>query len=199
MKRRSRNSRTGTACTTRLARRICFAVLVASVAAPADAQYTIDWFTVDGGGAMQTSGGPYTLAGTIGQADAGHMSGGSYALGGGFWMGGGTIAVDVEDSPEVLAGAAPLTFRVHPAAPNPLVHHSLVAFDLPVPRNVSARVYDVAGRLTRTLVEGPLPAGRHRHVWDGTNDSGGRVTAGVYFMVLEAGIDRGREKILVLR
>ena len=45
--------------------------------------YTIDWHTVDGGGAMNGTGGPYTLSGTIGQPDAGILGGG--ALDGGFW------------------------------------------------------------------------------------------------------------------
>ncbi len=50
------------------------------------AQYAIDWFTIDGGGGA-SSGGTYTLSGTIGQPDAGTLSGGSYTLEGGFWPG----------------------------------------------------------------------------------------------------------------
>ena len=46
--------------------------------------YSIDWFTIDGGGGTST-GGVYSVSGTIGQPDAGAMSGGSYALTGGFW------------------------------------------------------------------------------------------------------------------
>jgi hypothetical protein len=48
------------------------------------AQYAIDWYTLDGGGG-QSSGGAYTLQGTIGQPDAGISSGGNYTLHGGFW------------------------------------------------------------------------------------------------------------------
>jgi hypothetical protein len=48
------------------------------------AQLTIDWFTVGDPGAT-SDGGNYSLSGTIGQADAGEMSGGNYALTGGFW------------------------------------------------------------------------------------------------------------------
>src|SRR5438067_13869840 len=47
--------------------------------------YLIDWFSIDGGGGMNSAGGIYGLSGTIGQPDAGHMSGGSYTLDGGFW------------------------------------------------------------------------------------------------------------------
>ncbi len=60
-------------------------------AKPADA-YTIDWYTMDGGGTMNASGGTFTLSGTIGQADAGMMSSGAYTLGGGFW---GSMPADV--------------------------------------------------------------------------------------------------------
>jgi hypothetical protein len=46
--------------------------------------FTVDWFTVDGGGG-NSAGGVYSLSGTIGQPDAGAMSGGGFALTGGFW------------------------------------------------------------------------------------------------------------------
>jgi hypothetical protein len=52
----------------------------------AQAQYAIDWYTVDGGGGT-SSGGSFTLSGTIGQPDAGTLSGGTYMLQGGFWPG----------------------------------------------------------------------------------------------------------------
>src|SRR6266705_1270314 len=46
--------------------------------------YSIDWFTIDGGGGTST-GGVYSVSGTIGQPDAGKMSGGNFTLDGGFW------------------------------------------------------------------------------------------------------------------
>jgi len=50
-----------------------------------EASYDISWWTVDGGGTTLSSGGSYGLGGTIGQPDAGLMSGGDYTLLGGFW------------------------------------------------------------------------------------------------------------------
>ena len=47
--------------------------------------FTIDWYTIDGGGAMNVTGGNYLLSGTIGQPDAGHLTGGNDAVDGGFW------------------------------------------------------------------------------------------------------------------
>ncbi len=49
------------------------------------AAYDLSWQTVDGGGSQSTSS-PYTLTGAVGQPDAGAMSGGNYALHGGFWV-----------------------------------------------------------------------------------------------------------------
>ena len=58
--------------------------------------YEISWFTVDGGGGA-SSGGAYSVSGTIGQLDAGAMNGGSYSLVGGFW--GVVAAIQTEGSP----------------------------------------------------------------------------------------------------
>jgi hypothetical protein len=56
---------------------------------PAEASlgFDLSWHTIDGGGGTSTGGG-FTLSGTIGQPDAGAMSGGDFALVGGFWAGG---------------------------------------------------------------------------------------------------------------
>ncbi len=59
---------------------------VAPVSAQSGGTYDLTWNTIDGGGQMFSTGGAYSLGGTIGQADAGTMSGGSYTLSGGFWV-----------------------------------------------------------------------------------------------------------------
>jgi hypothetical protein len=51
--------------------------------------YDLLWWTVDGGGGTTSQGGNYALSGTMGQPDAGLMSGGSYTLRGGFWRNAG--------------------------------------------------------------------------------------------------------------
>jgi hypothetical protein len=56
-----------------------------SVSAKPNDTYTIDWYTIDGGGAMNLTGGAYSLSGTTGQFDAGSQSGGAYSLNAGFW------------------------------------------------------------------------------------------------------------------
>jgi len=58
-------------------------------------QYEISWYTIDGGGGRST-GGDFTLTGTIGQPDAAYSRGGNYELLGGFWPGGPLCFVDFE-------------------------------------------------------------------------------------------------------
>ena len=58
--------------------------------------FAIDWFTIDGGGGTST-GGVYIVNGTIGQPDAGVMTGGNYSLTGGFW--GVAVAIQEEGAP----------------------------------------------------------------------------------------------------
>ena len=55
--------------------------------------YDLSWWTVDGGGYTFSSGGDYSLGGTIGQPDAGLLTGPGYRLSGGFWIGGGRYQV----------------------------------------------------------------------------------------------------------
>lgn len=68
--------------------------------------YSIDWYTIDGGGGTST-GGVYSVSGTIGQPDAGGpMTNGQYSVTGGFWV-----------LPTVIqTGGAP-TLTIVPATP----------------------------------------------------------------------------------
>jgi len=75
-----------------------FCLLVFSaVANLATAQtYSIVKFTIAGGGALNSTGGVYAASGTIGQPDAGSMTGGPFSLGGGFW---GVTAIQTPGAP----------------------------------------------------------------------------------------------------
>ena len=62
---------------------LCLLPFALALAASAQS-YSIDWSTIDGGGGTST-GGVYSVSGTIGQPDASKMSGGNYSVDGGFW------------------------------------------------------------------------------------------------------------------
>ncbi len=65
---------------------ILFVLVATAACTAAYGQFEVPWFTVDGGGAMNSTGGSFAVSGTIGQPDAGTMSGGGYVLSGGFWV-----------------------------------------------------------------------------------------------------------------
>ncbi len=69
---------------TNLAAVVATALLLSAASSALSQNYSIDWSTIDGGGGT-SSGGSYSVSGTIGQPDAGAMSGGAYTLLGGFW------------------------------------------------------------------------------------------------------------------
>ena len=58
---------------------------LAALTAASAQSFDLSWYTVDGGGATFSTGGDFELGGTIGQPDAGAMSGGDFRLVGGFW------------------------------------------------------------------------------------------------------------------
>jgi hypothetical protein len=79
-----------------LSRLIVSIILLAILTGPAArGQYELSWYTIDGGGGRST-GGDFTLTGTIGQPDAAWSSGGDYELLGGFWPGGPLCFVDFD-------------------------------------------------------------------------------------------------------
>lgn len=64
---------------------IAFLLLASVALAQSGGGYDLTWNTVDGGGYTFSTGGGYELGGTVGQPDAGALTGGNYTLGGGFW------------------------------------------------------------------------------------------------------------------
>ncbi len=65
---------------------LSFFILPSAFCLPALGQpFTFDWYSVEGGGGGTSAGGDFAVSGTIGQPEAGDMSGGSYSVAGGFW------------------------------------------------------------------------------------------------------------------
>jgi hypothetical protein len=86
--------------------RLCFFILFSAFCFGAQAQYTIDWHTIDGGGGTST-GGVYSVTGTVGHPDAGAtMTNGQFAVTGGFWA--LPTAIQTDEAP---------TLTITPATP----------------------------------------------------------------------------------
>jgi hypothetical protein len=82
--------------------------------------------------------------------------------------------------------------------PNPFNPSTTIAFGLDEPADMTLVIYDVAGRVVRTLVEGPQPVGEKRVTWNGIDDRGGRVATGVYFYRMTApGFEMTKKMVLL--
>jgi aminopeptidase N len=96
------------------------------------------------------------------------------------------------------APSAP-SFALEQNHPNPFNPETTIRFTLDAKSRATLRVYDVSGRLVATIVSAQLPAGPHRAVWDGKNQSGESVASGVYFYCLSAGGHTATKKMVLLR
>jgi hypothetical protein len=175
---------------------VVLAIVLGASATPGLAQYSITRFTIDGGGGM-SSAGSYVLSGTTGQPDAGTLSGGTYVLAGGFWFGGGAPS-SVPETPGAPAGAI-IETRIDPVNPNPCHGAMSVSFSLASPQVIRAEIFDVRGEHVRTILDRPLPTGRYRAGWDGTDDRGAPVASGMYLVRFTLGNEQKVQKLVVVR
>lgn len=86
-----------------------------------------------------------------------------------------------------------------PSSPNPFRESATIAYSVPAAGRVRIAVYDVAGRLVRTVVDDDVEAGLHATQWDGRDRSGTAVASGVYFCRIEACGTSDTRSIVVLK
>jgi hypothetical protein len=109
-----------------------------------------------------------------------------------FWLG-----ADAATSADDIPGIGQVSVAAHPNPFNPV---TTISFDLPRALEVSLEIYDLQGRLVRTLLNGNLyPTGSHKQVWDGRDGKGQAAASGVYFYRLTAGDQNRVGKLTLLK
>ncbi len=102
-------------------------------------------------------------------------------------------------APTAVAEDVPVRFALGEVSPNPLIYNTAVQYDIPRPGSrVTIRIYDVTGRVTRTLVDAYRAPGYYSEAWDLTNDRGQTVAPGIYFCRMVAGNFRDTSKVILL-
>ncbi len=85
------------------------------------------------------------------------------------------------------------------AVPNPFRGNMSYAFEVVgESQPVDVGVYNVAGRLVKSLVRETMPAGRHTATWNGQDDNGARVPSGVYFVRARYGAEQKQQRVIYL-
>ena len=89
--------------------------------------------------------------------------------------------------------------QLHSCVPNPFNPQTTISFDLPQATEAALHVFDLSGRLVRTLLSGEVAGqGHHEVVWNGCDDSGKQVSSGVYLYRLNAGdFSEARRVVLI--
>jgi hypothetical protein len=106
----------------------------------------------------------------------------------------GNATVDVQEITALGAG-----YELRQNSPNPVRAATSIRFAVPHEQSIELQVYDVSGRVVRTLSNGVWPAGSHSLDWDGRNGAGVAVPAGVYFYRLVTAQGSLSKRLTVIR
>ena len=89
--------------------------------------------------------------------------------------------------------------RLYQNSPNPFSPATAIRFELARAGYVRLSVYDIAGRLVRTLVDTSIQAGSHSVAWDGRDERGREMASGLYFYRVAAGAATETRPMTLLR
>lgn len=99
----------------------------------------------------------------------------------------------------VSVSALPAETEMDAAYPNPFNPNTYIAYRLSEDEAVRITVFDMMGRVVRTLHEGRQSAGSYQVYWNGTDEAGRRVSSGMYLIRMQAGEIFKVQKVLLAR
>ena len=83
--------------------------------------------------------------------------------------------------------------------PDPFNPETAIEYSIPQAGNVSIDVYNIKGQKVKSLLSAEQPAGLHKVIWNGNDDSGRRAASGMYFYLLKFNEQIIREKMLMIK
>ena len=100
---------------------------------------------------------------------------------------------------EPISLKIPLEYSLFSNYPNPFNPITSLHYDLPEDGLVNITVYDMMGRIVKTLVNSSQTAGYKSIKWNATNDRNEPVSAGLYLYTIQAGEFRQTKKMVLLK
>ncbi len=95
--------------------------------------------------------------------------------------------------------SVPLAYRLAQNFPNPFNPATTIRYDMRAKGLVTIKIYDVSGRLVRTLLDGVKEAGSYAAAWDGGNNLGAAAASGIYFCKMQTAGFSDVKKLVLLR
>jgi hypothetical protein len=90
-------------------------------------------------------------------------------------------------------------FGLLPSQPNPFAREARIAYRIETSGPARLEIFDITGRRVRTLVDRDLDADEYETAWDGRNDHGRRLSAGVYFLRLQSARQVESQRIVLMQ
>jgi len=144
------------------------------------------WRLDEGNGNNASDGSGHNNAGTIDHAS---------------WVQGINLAAPTPINKQAdLPQISPSSFSLDQNCPNPFNSTTRIAFNLPRPVTLSLNIYDINGRLVKSLAkQEKFGAGHHSIAWNGSNNDGTTVSSGVYFYLIESKEFNSTKKLILLK
>ena len=99
----------------------------------------------------------------------------------------------------ISSAGVPLSFALHQNYPNPFNPTTRINYDLAKDENVQVAIFDLSGRKVASLVDEFQNAGYKNIIWNGKNQYGEKVAAGLYMYVIQAGNFHETRKMILLK
>jgi len=96
-------------------------------------------------------------------------------------------------------GSLPAEFTLLQNYPNPFNSETVIEYNVPRDSRVAIEIYSILGERVLTLVDRENSAGVYRISWDGSDDTGNRVSSGIYFYRMQAGAYTQSRKMVILK
>ena len=107
--------------------------------------------------------------------------------------------IRTEHGPIAVEITAPETFELSQNYPNPFNPETKIRYQLPNSGKVVVKIFDILGREVKSLVDEKLEAGFHEVTWNGRNNSGTRVSSGVYYYQIRSGEFKHTKKMILMK
>ena len=107
-------------------------------------------------------------------------------------FGGDMVSLEFDNKP-------PSSFALHPNYPNPFNPSTIISYSIPENADVMLTIYDMRGRMIKSLVNEHQAIGRYSIEWNATDDYGSNVGAGVYIYQLRSGNKTISQKMVLMK
>ena len=109
------------------------------------------------------------------------------------------LVVEVDLAAVESPSTLPKVFALYPNYPNPFNPSTQIRLDVPVTTNARLEVFDIQGRLVRTLLSGSLSAGVHTVSWNGQDGTAHIVASGLYLCRFQSPLYTATRKMLLVK